>query len=128
MRIPALPAEVRLVPAEYQEVDDKGAPTGTPKPDAPVGVFRPVTGMEQAMYIDMIRLRGPATTYAQVAHDHLIRWDNVMVGDVPFDGESEEHRKVIDGAWWIDCGRELYARLHLLEKDAGKSSSPSNSD
>jgi hypothetical protein len=127
MRVPALPEVVRLVPEEYQEADAAGQPTGVAKPDAPVGVFRPVTGVEQARYVDLASRDGWNSAHAQVALDKLVTWENVHVGDQPFDPANAAHRAAIDGLWWMNCGRDLMHRLHLTEKDAGKSPLPSSS-
>lgn len=115
MDLPLLPETVRLTPAELKETEN-----------APVYVFRPVSGMEQAAALVWCR-ENEGAGYARTALEHLIDIEGMTLGGQKFDQKNERHVAALDGMHLAEMGAALLNRTHLTEQEQGKSSSPSES-
>lgn len=130
MRLPKLPAEVRYVLPAHRElpVGVEGdllqlEDVGTPVPDAPVFVFKPLKPEERATWATKVfsdEVQSKAVVYISLVRERLLRVENLTIGDEPFD--VEKHLDDLQLEWFISLGLYIMTYSQLTEAQLGKSS------
>lgn len=133
MRITPLAEENRYVLHAHHAIVEKPDPEnpdvtveekGDPDPDAPVFVYKPLDPREKSRWTGKLFGEGQATVgneaYIDLFEDRLIRVDNLLVGDEPFDKKNANHLRSLELQWQIEVAMAIFSASKLDKDIAGK--------